>query len=99
MIKSFIAWIQFGRKLNEVKEAYMESKNPILSMTLWGSVLTAINFALAFFQLPQITPEEVNQLSQQIPAAAQAIAQVIFTTMTIMGRIRASKRLSFRGKK
>ena len=69
------------------------------SLTIWGAVLTAVTtvapalFAAAGIDMPA---DLIRQLGREAIAAVQALAGLIGTVMTIVGRIRAERRLELR---
>jgi hypothetical protein len=63
------------------------------SMTIWGALITAaatVTPALGQLLGIDLPPELIHQLGHQAAAAAQAVAALVGTILTIYGRVRAT---------
>ena len=69
------------------------------SMTIWGTMITALSTVLPLFAPAiglDITPELVKAIGDQLVTVAQAVGGLIGTAMTVYGRSRATSPLSRR---
>ena len=69
------------------------------SMTIWGTVITALSTVLPLLAPAigiDITPDLVRTIGDQLVSIAQAIGGLIGTTMTVYGRSRAATPLARR---
>jgi len=69
------------------------------SMTIWGTIITTLSTVLPVvgpvFGL-DITGELVRQIGADVVQIAQAVGGLVGTLMTVMGRMRATSRISLR---
>lgn len=76
-----------------------ETKSWWQSMTIWGTILTAITTVLPLIGVVlgiSITPELAEEIGQNIILVIQAVGGLIGTLMALFGRTRATALLQMR---
>lgn len=76
-----------------------ETKSWWQSMTIWGTILTAITTVLPLIGVVlgiSITPELAEEIGQNIILVIQAVGGLVGTLMALFGRTRATALLQMR---
>jgi hypothetical protein len=71
--------------------ALFESKSPLKSLTIWGSILSLGSCLEALNQALQLVP--VEALPPQAGAAVTATVGILGALLSIIGRIKASQKI------
>ena len=86
--------MKLWKKTNKAKEAIMQTEGWWRSISIWGSIIGAVAFVLQILGITSISAEEQQALAQQIANIATSVGIVIGLIMAIIGRVRATKRIS-----